>query len=174
MYLGVTLDRTLTYHEHCKKTKGKITSWNNLIHKLRGTNWGTQPQTLRTTAMALCVSTVEYCCPVWSWSAHCKDVYVALNDMCHLMTGCIRPTPTQDLYVLSGIAPSDIRRQVVTKKEQQKAVTYPRHNLYDHMPVTHRLKLKHSSLKAPQCLTQHPKLPDRNCGLRNGIKRILH
>ena len=120
MYLGIILDHTLTYREHCKKTKGKITSQNNLLHKLCGMNCGAQPQTLCTTVMALCVSTVEYCCPVWSRSAHCKDIDVALNDTCYLITGCICPTHTLDLYVLSGIAPPDIRRQIVTQKEQQK------------------------------------------------------
>ena len=156
VYLGVTLDRTLTYRELCKKTKGKIASRNNLLHKLRETNWGAQPQTLRITAIAVCVSTAEYCRPVWSRSAHCKDIDVTLNDTCRLITGCICPTPTQDLYVLSGIAPPDIQRQVVTQKERQKTVTDPRHNLYNQVPVTCRLKSRHSFINSTTALNTTP------------------
>jgi hypothetical protein len=53
-YLGVTLDRFLTYRAHCEKLKKKIASRNGLLRKLTGSCWGAQPHTLRTTAIALC------------------------------------------------------------------------------------------------------------------------
>lgn len=40
VYLGVTLDRTLTFKEHCKKIKMKVEARNNLIRKLTGIKWG--------------------------------------------------------------------------------------------------------------------------------------
>ncbi len=39
-YLGITLDRSLTYHDHLKKMAAKISSRNNLLCKLAGTSWG--------------------------------------------------------------------------------------------------------------------------------------
>ncbi len=39
-YLGITLDCSLTYHDHLKKTAAKISSQNNLLCKLAGTSWG--------------------------------------------------------------------------------------------------------------------------------------
>ena len=39
-YLGVTLDRSLTYYEHLKRAAGKIKSRNKIIQKLAGTSWG--------------------------------------------------------------------------------------------------------------------------------------
>jgi len=39
VYLGVSLDRTLTYKDHIIKTAKKLKSRNNLISKLAGTNW---------------------------------------------------------------------------------------------------------------------------------------
>ena len=149
MYLGVILDRTLTYREHCKKTKGKIASRKNLLRKLRGMNCGAQPQTLCTTAMALCVSTVEYCCPAWSRSAHCKDVDIALNDTCRLITGCICPTHTPDLYMFSGI-------ETIIQKERQKTVTDHKHNLYDHVPITRCLKSMNSFINSTTALNTTP------------------
>ncbi|KAK9702123.1 hypothetical protein QE152_g30136, partial [Popillia japonica] len=46
-YLGVTLDRTLSFRQHCINTKGKVSARNNILRKLTGTAWGAQPETLR-------------------------------------------------------------------------------------------------------------------------------
>ncbi len=59
------------------------------------------PHTMRTTATALCLSVAEYCCPVWARSTHRKLVDPTLNETCRLITGCIRPTATPDIYVTS-------------------------------------------------------------------------
>ncbi|KAK4328542.1 hypothetical protein Pmani_001019 [Petrolisthes manimaculis] len=66
VYLGVTLDRTLSFREHITKLKWKLASRNNLLSKLATTSWGTDPKTLRQTALALCYSTAEYCATVWA------------------------------------------------------------------------------------------------------------
>ena len=92
VYLGITLDRSLTYRNHCLKTRAKLSSRNNLLRKLHGTNWGACPHTMRTTATALCLSVAEYCCPVWARTTHRKLVDITLNETCRLITGCIRPT----------------------------------------------------------------------------------
>ena len=52
-YLGVTLDRCLTYKDHIAKTKAKTGARNSILKKLANTNWGTDAGTIRTTA---CVS----------------------------------------------------------------------------------------------------------------------
>jgi len=44
-------------------------SQNNLIAKLAGTSWGASASTLHTSALALCYSVAEYCCPVWARSS---------------------------------------------------------------------------------------------------------
>ena len=48
VYLSITLDRSLTYRNHCMKTRAKLSSRNNLLRKLHGTNWGACPHTMRT------------------------------------------------------------------------------------------------------------------------------
>lgn len=45
-YLGITLDRSLTYRYHAEKTKTKLKSRVNLVQKLAGTAWGCSPRTL--------------------------------------------------------------------------------------------------------------------------------
>jgi len=71
-YLGVTLDRTLSYREHLTKTAGKLKNQNNLLIKLAASTWGASANTLQSSALALCYSAAEYCAPVWSCSAQCS------------------------------------------------------------------------------------------------------
>ncbi|CAM4647531.1 unnamed protein product [Lepidochelys olivacea] len=66
VYLGVTLDHTLSYHAHLKKTATKIKTRNNLLSKQAGSSWGARAPTLRTSALATLYSVAEYCTPVWS------------------------------------------------------------------------------------------------------------
>ena len=62
VYLGITLDRTLSYKAHIEKTKKKVGTRNNIICKLRTSKWGATPTTLRSSALALCYSAAEYAC----------------------------------------------------------------------------------------------------------------
>ena len=64
VYLGVTLDRTLSFNEHCKKVKGKVAKRNNILRKLTNSNsnWGTDPQTLKITAMAAQLLSIALLC----------------------------------------------------------------------------------------------------------------
>ena len=146
VYLGVTLDRTLSYAEHTRKTKGKTATRNNLLAKLANSSWGADPVTLRTTALALSYSTAEYCCPVWGRSCHAKKVDAELNNACRIVTGNLRPTPLPSLYRLAGIAPPEIRRDVMTKTEKFKQEIDERHPLHGHVPAPGRLKSRNSFL----------------------------
>ena len=136
-----------------------MTRWlsrNNLLRKLHGTNWGACPHTMRTTATALCLSVAEYCCPVWARSTHRKLVDTTLNEICRLITGCIRPTATPDLYVLSGISPPEIRRSVHSQNERTKQLTDQRHSLHHHQPVKSRLPSRNSFVSTSQPLLCKP------------------
>ena len=114
VYLGVTLDRTLSYKQHLSKTTAKLKSHNNLISKLAGTTWGANASTLRTSALALCYSVAEYCCPVWSRSSYTRSVDAALHSSMRVITGCVRPTQIPWLPVLANIAPPGLRRKAAT------------------------------------------------------------
>ena len=115
VYLGVTLDRCLSFKTHVEKTRSKVSSRNNIISKLTGTTWDAIPRTLRTSALALCYSAAEYACPVWERSPHAKRVNTALNTTCRLITGCLKPTPPDSLFILSGIAPPDRPQMIDTR-----------------------------------------------------------
>ena len=48
--------------------------------------WHQTADTLRTSALALCYSVAEYCCPVWFRSAHTDLVDAQLNSSMRLLT----------------------------------------------------------------------------------------
>ncbi|KAG7303178.1 hypothetical protein JYU34_011639 [Plutella xylostella] len=152
-YLGVTLDRSLTYKTHCQTTKKKVSSRNNLLRRLTSTSWGASPQVLRTSSLALCFSAAEYACPIWARSAHAREVDVALNDTVRIVTGCLKPTPLHKLYSLAGIAPPSIRRKVACSVEKAKQECDSRHPLYSHTAAPSRLKSRKAFLNSEVSLT---------------------
>ena len=79
-----------------------------------GSGWGAGAKTLRTTTLFLIHSTAEYCAPVWRRSAHTRLIDSVLNNALRIVTGCLRPTPTNHLPVLSGIQPAELCRMGAT------------------------------------------------------------
>ncbi|KAG7299565.1 hypothetical protein JYU34_016540 [Plutella xylostella] len=145
-YLGITLDRSLTYRKNCENVKKKVHSRNNILQRLTTTKWGASPQVLRTSGLALAFSVGEYACPVWGRSAHAKLVDTALNETCRIITGCLKPTPVQMLYPLAGIAPPDVRRTVASSAERAK-MDDTRHPMHGFIPAPQRLPSRRSFMK---------------------------
>ncbi|KAJ3612124.1 hypothetical protein NHX12_020401 [Muraenolepis orangiensis] len=92
-YLGVRLDRTLSYKRHLEEVRAKVTARVSLIRRLAGTTWGASARTLRISTQALVFSAAEYCAPVWSRSPHVKKVDPIINNALRIITGCLKPTP---------------------------------------------------------------------------------
>lgn len=142
-YLGVTLDRQLTYKRHLEGVSRKIGKRNCILRKLAGTTWGASQTLLRTSSLALCYSVAEYCAPVWTRSAHTSLVDVKLRDSMRIVTGCLKPTPVQWLTVMSAIAPPHLRREEMNRKwierAQAEEIT-PLQKIFKQAPSTSRLK----------------------------------
>ena len=100
-YLGVTLDRSLTYRRHLESLRKKLTSRVTLLRRLACSGWGAGATTLRTATLDLVHSTAEYCVPVWCHSAHIRLIDPAINNALRIVTGCLRPTPADNLPVVA-------------------------------------------------------------------------
>ena len=74
-----------------------------------GSEWGAGAKTLRIATLSLVYSTAEYCASVWCRSAHTRLIDSVLSDALRIMTGCLPPTPTDHLHVLSGIQSAELR-----------------------------------------------------------------
>ena len=129
-YLGVKLDRSLTFRHHLVALRKKLSSRVLLLRRLMGSGWGAGAKTLRIATLSLVYSTAEYCAPVWCRSAHTRLIDSVLNDALRIVTGCLRPTPTDHLPVLSGIQPAELRRLGATISLAHRGSLDPDHILY--------------------------------------------
>ena len=109
-----------------KKLSSRIT----LLRRLVGSGWGAGAKTLRIATLFLVYSTAEYCAPVWCRSADTRLIDSVLNDALRTVTGCLRPTPTDHLPVLSGIRPAEVRRLGATLSFAHRGSLDPDHILY--------------------------------------------
>ena len=128
----------------------KVATRNNLLKTLANSRWGTNARTIRTTAHAICYSTAEYAAPVWERSAHAHLLNQELYQAYRAITGCLKPTDVENLYLLAGIAPPEIRRSVCARVERSKQVERETHSLFGHTPVRSRLKSIRSFLTSVQ------------------------
>ena len=132
-YLGVKLDRSLTFRHHLEALRKKLSTRVTLLRQLAGSGWGTGAKTLRTAALSLVYSTVEYCARVWCRSAHTRLIDSVLNDALRIVTGCLRPTPTDYLPILAGIQPAELRRRGATLSLANRAILNPDHILHEQL-----------------------------------------
>jgi hypothetical protein len=73
-YLGMTLDRRISYKPHLEKSGMKVNSRVKLIRKLTGINWGSRAHTFRTACVELVYFATEYCASVCLKSVHVNKV----------------------------------------------------------------------------------------------------
>ena len=129
--LRITLNRTFTYQEHLETLRKKLASRVALIHRLAGTGWGARETTLRITTLTLVYSTAEYCAPVWRRSALTRLLDRPINDDMRMVTGCLKPTTTEYLPVLSGVPLAELRRKATTLSLARQFLE-PGHTFYNY------------------------------------------
>ena len=118
-----------------------------------GSGWGTGARTLRTAALSLIYSTAEYCAPAWCCSAHTLLIDSVLNDALCIVTGCLCPTPTDNLPVFSSIQPAELRCQGATFSLASCSSLDPNHILHGQLiepqaASKETLKSRHSFVPA--------------------------
>ena len=75
-----------------------------------------------------------------------KKLNPVLNQACPSITGCLKLTNVEHLYLIAGIAPPDIRREVCARVERTKQTKDERHSLFGHTPAPAHLKSRHPFL----------------------------
>jgi len=121
------------------------------LMRLSGSGWGAGATTLRIAALALVHSTAEYCAPVWCRSADTRLIDPAINDDLRIVTGCLRPTPGDNLPILGGIQPAGLLRNGATLSPARRAME-PRH-------LFNSLLARPSSANARRIKSRHPFVP---------------
>ena len=139
-YLCVTLDRTRSYKEHIQNTRINVAIRKNLPRKRPNSKWETNASGIRTRALAYDIQSPNMRCQ------HGRDqnmhTYRAISSTKYAgaITGFLKPTNVEDLYLLAGIAPPDVRRGVCAQLESVKQVNDEAHSLFVHIHATNPLK----------------------------------
>ena len=108
-YLGVTLDRPLTYRRHLHSLHKRLTSCVTLLRRLAVSRLGCwsnntanhhpSPGTFNNRILRSCLV------PQCSYPL----IDPAINDALRILTGCLSPTPVDNLLVFAGIQPAEHR-----------------------------------------------------------------
>ena len=118
------------FRHHLVALRKKLSSRVTLRRRLMGSGWGAGAKTLRIATLSLVYSAAEYCAPVWCRSAHTRLIDSVLNDALRIVTGCLHPTPTDHLPVLSGIQPAELRQVGAILSLAYRGSLDPDHILY--------------------------------------------
>ena len=78
----------------------------------------------------LCMDEWNRPTPIWCRSAHTRLIDSVMNDALRIVTGCLRPTPTDHLPILSGIQPAELRRMGATLSLAYRKSLDPDHILH--------------------------------------------
>ena len=105
---------------------------------------------------------LPYCAPVWCRSAHTRVIDSVLNDALRIVTGCLRPTPTDHLPVLSGIQPAKLRRMGATLFLAYRGSLDPDH-------ILHGLLSGSSNTRQVRLRSRRPFVP----GARNLLDNLV-
>ena len=71
---------------------------------------------------------------VWESSVYAHLLNSELNQACRAITGCLKPTNIENLYLLVGIVPPEIRRSICARVERTKQEERDTHSLFGHTP----------------------------------------
>ena len=91
------LDKALTFCRH--------------LESLRGIEMSSKCHNVAHNHPCLCplYSSAEYCAPAWWCSALTRLIDKPINDVLRIVIACLRPTPTDNLFVLARIQPFELR-----------------------------------------------------------------
>jgi len=88
-----------------------------------------------------------YYTPVWCRSAHTRLINPTINDTLRIVTGCLRPTPADNLPIFAGIQLADLLRNGVTLSLARRAME-PVHLLHSAHPS---IECTASQIETPVC-----------------------
>ena len=145
--------------------------------QLPGSSWDADATVLRATTLVLIHSTAENCAPIWCRSAHICFINKSINDVFCIVTRCLRPMPTDNLFALASNQPTELRRQKVLLSLGCRAQE-PEHLLYKRLlsPLCRQLrqlKSRQASVLAALELLNNPAQLNTSVATLNGRKMPL-
>ena len=168
-FLGVVLDRKLTYKEHLKQLRDKCFKSLNILKCVSRTSYGADRQTLLMLYRSLIRSKLDYACFAYdSASPSNKKMLDTIHHTAvRIVTGAFRTSPVASLLVEVNEPPLSLRRQLLGMRYAMKLRQFPTHPTYAHVFSGDVLTVFRSRPKrhsVPFCLRVNTLLAE--CGLK--------
>jgi ribonuclease HI len=128
VFLGATLDASLTFGAHADKVRARVDKRVNLLRRLNGKNWVTRLSTLQQTFKAYVVPVAQYCASTWVMFAAASSVdkvQAGLNRGLRCVAGCPNGTNTAVLHAELDCLPLELQGQVLAATLLERARRMP-------------------------------------------------
>lgn len=149
MYLGVKLDKRLTWNPQIQNMEDRATKRLALMKKLAGTTWGADSSILRKVYIGAVRPIMEYGNTVWATAA--KSNMTRLNKVqnagLRLITGALKTTPIEEMERYSNIRPLENRRQEKVLAHSEKLRRLQSHHMSKKLQQPTSTRLKRTSFK---------------------------
>ena len=168
-FLGVHLDRSLSFQEHVKQTTQKASTRLRILSCLASKEWGWSKLNLKRVFMATFRSILDYAGSSWQpflSETQLKKLDTCQNKALRLITGQYSSTPVEALRLESGVQSyqTTSKKLIAISREKADRVDpeHPRHMaLCPENPVVHRTSRQSWRKKSDEILAPlpHTKLP---------------
>ena len=132
-FLGVQLDRRLTYQEHLKSLRLKCTKAMNILKCVSRTTYGSDRATLLLLYRSLIRSKLDYACVVYdsACATHKRTLDIVHNAALRIVTGAFRTSPVSSILVEAHEPPLSLRRSLLSIRYACKLRQLREHPTYN-------------------------------------------
>ncbi|XP_043480509.1 uncharacterized protein LOC122510137 [Leptopilina heterotoma] len=125
-YLGIILDKKLTWQKHIREISQKATKTLNLIKSMTRISWGANPSSMLTVLKSLTRSHLEWGSQFFADSAQCNlgPLDRIQNQSLRIILGCMKSTPISILLSESNISPLSIRRTLINRRHMIRNLSW--------------------------------------------------
>ena len=162
-YLGVKLDKKLTWNPHIQESERKAIRRLAIMKKLAGTNWGASSTILKQAYTGNIRPVMEYGSAAWATAAasNTNKLDKVQNTAMRIITGGLKTTPIVKLETATGLLPLNQRRDEKILLQHEKLQRLPTHPAYQQLQQATKNRLKRSSFNhlAKKLARSHHNLP---------------
>jgi ribonuclease HI len=167
-YLGVTLDRRLTWKHQLQKNQTKAKIRMALMKKLAGTNWGAEQKVLKKLYIGRVRPVLDYGMASTCTAAktNADKTNRIQNQAMRIMTGAMQSSPITMLETTTGLHALEDRRDIKVLSQAAKFKRLTNHPMCERMSKPTKSRLKRSSFvhhsrklekRDPELLEHEPK-----------------
>lgn len=143
-YLGVTLDRRLTWNAHMEKTIIRAKNCMHACRRVVGKNWGITPKTTHWIYTGIVRPMISYASVVWWPKVAQTTVEAKLEGVQRLaglgITGAMSSTPTDSINVVLNLPPLSLfikgQARMSAYRLEQAGIWKPKYDYLGHCSIT--------------------------------------